>query len=149
MDTVSTIRITAEVENLAVIRRFVEEAAMALEADPGAVPDVVLAVNEIATNVIVHGYRGQPGIIEVEVGRMGDSLIVRVRDQAPAFDPLDVPPPDLTLPLEMRPFGGMGVYLAKQLVDEMTHLVTPQGGNELTLVKKKSIPKEESNDHYH
>lgn len=149
MDTVSTIRITAELKKLAVIRRFVEEAATALKADPDAITDIVLAVNEVATNVIVHGYQGQPGIIEVEVGQTGGSLVVRVRDQAPPFNPHDVPLPDLNLPLEKRPFGGMGVYLTKRLMDEVIHLVTPQGGNELTLVKKASILKEESNDHHH
>lgn len=148
MDTESTICITAELKNLAVIRRFVQETATALKADPAAIPDVILAVNEAATNIIVHGYRGQPGIIEIEVGREGNSLVVRLYDQAPPFDPNDVPPPDLTLPLEKRPFGGMGVYITKQLMDKVIHLVTPQGGNELTLVKKSSIPKEETNDHH-
>ncbi len=144
-------RITANLKDLALIRRFVEEAATALKADPAAIPDVILAVNEAVTNIILHGYRGQPGIVEIEVGREGDSLVVRLRDQAPPFDPNDVPPPDLTLPLEKRPLGGMGVYLTRQLMDKVVHLVTPQGGNELTLVKKKlwSIPKEQSNDYHY
>ena len=144
----STMRMTAELKDLSVIRCFVQEAATALQADPIVIPDVVLAVNEAATNVIVHGYGGQPGIIEIKVGREGNSLVIRLRDQAPPFDPNDVPPPDLALPLEERPFGGMGVYLTKQIMDQVIHLVTPQGGNELTLKKGwSSIPEEETNVH--
>ena len=135
-DTHSSLRISAELKQLVVIRRFIEETATAFKADPSAILDMLQAVDEAATNIIVHGYRGQPGMIEIEVRREGDSLVVRLRDQATPFDPTAVPPPDLTLPLEKRPLGGMGIYLARQLMDEMTHRVTSQGGNELTLVKK-------------
>jgi len=132
----SSLRISAELKQLVVIRRFIEETAAAFKADPSAILDILQAVDEAATNIIVHGYRGQPGTIEIEIRREGDSLLVRLRDQATPFDPTAVPPPDLTLPLEKRPLGGMGIYLARQLMDEMTHRVTSQGGNELTLVKK-------------
>ena len=136
MDKGATLRIAATLKELAAIRQFVEETAAALKVDPAAIPDVLLAVDEAATNVIMHGYRGQPGTIEIEMGRDGNSLLVRLRDQATPFDPTVLPPPDVTLPLEMRPLGGMGVYLIRKLMDAVTHRVTPQGGNELTLVKK-------------
>jgi serine/threonine-protein kinase RsbW len=136
MDTESSFRIAAELKNLSIIRRFVRETTTALGADPDAISDVILAVDEAATNSIVHGYQGQPGIIEIKVRRMGDSLVVCLRDQATSFDPAIVPSPDLTLPLEQRPFGGMGVYMMRQLMDKVTHRVTLQGDNELTMVKK-------------
>jgi serine/threonine-protein kinase RsbW len=139
MDTESTLRIAAELKNLSVIRRFVQQTATALDADPTVISDVILAVDEAATNIIVHGYQGQPGIIEVEMRRTGDSLVVCLRDQAFPFDPTAMPPPDLTLPLEQRPLGGMGIHLVRQLMDEVTHRITPQGGNELTIVKKGCI----------
>jgi len=136
MDRESTLHIAAELENLAVIRRFVEKSATALGADPAATSDVVLAADEAATNVMVHGYRGQPGTIEIEVSRMGDALVVCLRDRAAPFDPTTVPPPDLNRPLEERSPGGMGIYLMRHLVDEVTYHATPQGDNLLTLVKR-------------
>ena len=136
MELKSFFQISAELKNLALIRDFVQETATVLAADPVMLLDVVLAVSEVATNIMIHGYQGQPGLIEIEVGRAGNSLVVRLRDQAPPFDPTVVPDPDLTLPLEKRSPGGMGIYLARQLMDELTHRLTPQGGNELTLIKK-------------
>ena len=143
-------RIPAELHRLAEMRRLVEERAIALNVDASAVYDIILAVNEIATNIIVHGYRDQPGMIEIEVGQADDSLILRLRDQAPPFDPTLVPPPDTTLPLEKRPPGGMGLHITRRLMDAMTYRAIPNGGNELTLMKKgivATLPEEETHAH--
>lgn len=136
MNTRSSLRTTAELNNLAEIRRFVEETASALGVAPAVIPGVILAVDEAVTNIIVHGYQGQGGAVEIEVSREGDALVIRLRDEAAPFDPTSVPPPDLTLPLEQRTPGGLGIHLIRQIMDEITHRVTPQGGNELTLVKR-------------
>jgi anti-sigma regulatory factor (Ser/Thr protein kinase) len=136
MNTSPSLRTTAELKNLAEIRRFVEETASALGVAPAVISGVILAVDEAVSNIIAHGYQGQGGIVEIEVGRERDALVVRLRDEAAPFDPTSVPPPDLTLSLEQRTPGGLGIHLIRQTMDEMTHRLTPQGGNELTLVKK-------------
>jgi serine/threonine-protein kinase RsbW len=136
----SLLRISAELKNLATIRQFVEETALALRVDSKAIPDIVQAVDEAATNIVVHGYFGQPGDIEIEIRPENNSLVVALRDQARSFDPTTVPPPDLTLPLEERPFGGMGVFLIRHFMDEINYRVPAQGGNELVLVKNAVVP---------
>jgi serine/threonine-protein kinase RsbW len=130
------IRVAAEPANLARVRRFVEEQAVELGADENMVGDIIQAVDESVTNVIVHGYRGKPGIVEVEVRPVAGALIIQLRDHAPPFDPTSVPRPDLDLPLERRPLGGMGVHLTRELTDEATYRRPEGWGNELTLVKK-------------
>jgi serine/threonine-protein kinase RsbW len=132
----STLRVSAELKNLAVIRRHVSEAAANLRAGESAIDDMIQAVDESATNIIVHGYDGQPGAIEIEVAREGDALLVRIRDHAPPFDPTTYPPPDLTVPLEQRRYGGLGIHLTRECTDAMIYRVTPDGANELTLLKK-------------
>jgi len=132
----SILHISAELSNLAVMRRFVSEEGVNLQSEQAAIDDMIQAVDESATNVIVHGYRGCPGSIEIEVSREGDSLVVRIRDRAPPFDPTTHPPPDLTLPLEQRRYGGLGIHLTRECTDAMIYRVTPDGANELTLLKK-------------
>jgi serine/threonine-protein kinase RsbW len=144
--------VAANLQNLSRIRRFVAEQGAALGAALDAVDDMILAVDEIATNSVVHGYGNLDldasvegkAEIEVEVRREGGALVVCLRDEADLFDPRDVPPPDLSLPLEQRPLGGMGVYLVNQLVDELTHAARPQGGNELTLTIRAAIERPDS-----
>jgi serine/threonine-protein kinase RsbW len=127
---------SAELDNLAVIRLYIEETAQAYQAQNKAVGDLIQAVDEAVTNIIVHGYLGKPGQIELEVERENEFLVVRIRDQAPYFDPTVVPPPDLSLPLQKRPLGGLGVHLMRVFVDEMRYSALSQGGNELTLAKR-------------
>jgi len=134
-DAGATIAIDADVRRLADIRAFIRARAEAAGAEPGHRDDLVQAVDELVTNVIEHGYGERPGRVEVEVERAPSGLVVRIRDGAPAFDPSSVPTPRLDLPLAERPFGGMGVHLARTLTDAMRHRILPDGGNEVTLEK--------------
>jgi serine/threonine-protein kinase RsbW len=126
----------AGLSDLAGIRHFLEAAATDLGADGPTIRDLVIAANEAVANIIRHGYHGTPGPIEVIVEREADAIVVRLRDQAPVFDPTSYPPPDLTVPLEKRRAGGLGVHLTRTCVDRVSHIPLRRSGNELTLVKK-------------
>jgi anti-sigma regulatory factor (Ser/Thr protein kinase) len=132
---VARMRLTADLTDLAAIRRFVAAELESLRVDSSVTHDVLLALNELITNAIIHGYGRAPGPIEVEIACEGTALICRVRDAAPPFDPTQAPDPDITLPLHQRRPGGLGVFLARQLTDHMTHRALPDGGNETTLIK--------------
>ena len=130
------LQVKAELNNLGTIRRFVEESALSLTSDQSTAYAVAHAVDECATNIMEHGYRGQPGTIEIEIERAEDNLTIVLRDHASPFDPTVVPPPDLTRPLEDREPGGLGLYLTRQMVDDWSYRALPNGGNELTMVKR-------------
>jgi serine/threonine-protein kinase RsbW len=132
----ASLRLPAKLENLTAIRRFVDETAAGLGIDRATVADIVLAVDEAASNVVLHGYRGQPGSLEVEVKRGRNALVICLRDEAPPFDPTTVPAPDLAAPLEQQAVDGMGMHLIRQIMDSVIHRTSPQGGNELLLVKR-------------
>jgi serine/threonine-protein kinase RsbW len=140
METGFRLQLTAELKDLPEIQRFVSECLAALHADPAGEPDILLAVTEIVTNTLTHGYRGKPGWVEVLVRRNGDSLEVVLRDQAAPFDPTQAPDPDIRRPLRERLPGGLGIYLARHFVDRITYRTTPLYSNEITLVKKGVLP---------
>jgi serine/threonine-protein kinase RsbW len=129
-------RIPSDVGRLAEVRTMVRSTALAAGADQAFVDDLVQAVDETATNAIVHGHAGRPGWVEVGVASEGDRLVVTIEDDAPPFDPTTVPVPDLGVPPERRRPGGMGVHLTRLCVDEITHRPRPGGGNILTLVRR-------------
>jgi serine/threonine-protein kinase RsbW len=133
------LRVAATLENLSQIRHFVAEQGAALGASLDVVDDMILAVDECATNVVRHGYRGREGEVQVEVTKDADALIACLRDEAEPFDPRTVPQPDLSVPLEQRPLGKMGMFLVNQLVDRVDYRPRPSGGNELTLTLQAAI----------
>ena len=135
----SILQIAAELANLGVIRRFVEEMATGLKFDRNVIEDMLQAVEEAVANIILHGYDRRPGEIQVVVHREESGLVVQLRDRAPHFDPTGFPPPDLTLPLEERRPGGLGIYLMRKFTDTVTYRVTSDGSNELTLIKKQPV----------
>jgi len=136
MDPVSKLRVDSNVKNLSKIRNFIQKSASGMDATQEIIDDVILAVNEAATNIIIHGYKSQTGIIDIELWRESDAINARLTDQAPRFDPTKVPSPDLTLPLENRPVGKVGIHLIRHMVEEMIYEKPARGGNRLTLVKK-------------
>ena len=122
-------------DDLARVRQFIREEAARAGAGQVQIDDLVQAVDESVCNSIVHGYKGSPGAVEVEVARNSSSIVVHLRDQAPPFDPTTVPAPDVTKPLDEQRMGGLGVLLARELTDSIAYRHTRRG-NELTLTKR-------------
>jgi len=130
------LQIQAELSQLSTARQFVEDTGGQLSLPRAVIDPLVLAVDESISNIIQHGYKGQPGTIDIEIERGPDSMVARLRDQAPPFDPTRRPDPDTQLPLNQRPVGGMGVYLTRRSVDRVLYERTAAGDNQLTLIKK-------------
>jgi serine/threonine-protein kinase RsbW len=135
MTSAVTLRVPASRKLLADIRNFVKLQAADVFAGPDEIDDLIQAVDEAATNIIVHGYQDGSGEIDVIFQYQPGKILIVLRDQAPRFDPTHVPEPDIHLPLEQRPVGGLGVYLIRKCVDEFTYQPLNGSGNQLTLVK--------------
>jgi anti-sigma regulatory factor (Ser/Thr protein kinase) len=130
------LRIPADVGRLAEVRSLVREVAIGCGAPVVCIDDLVQAVDEAATNVIVHGYRGRAGWLEVTAEVVGDRIVITLEDEAPTVDPTLVATPDVTVPPERRQPGGMGVHLMRLATDELRHSPRPGGGNILTMARR-------------
>jgi len=114
------------------IEKFMRETGF---PDP-AILDIQLALEEAITNTIRHGYRGDPGTITLH-GRVSEGLlVVEITDNAPQFNPLTMPDPDVTSSLDERRVGGLGIYLIRQVTDRVAYRFE-QGKNILTISKRK------------
>ncbi len=83
---------------------------------------MTLVMEELVTNVILHSIGdGGTGRILLRVSRRAGSLWLELRDDAPPFDPCSVAPPDVTLGIDERQVGGLGVYLVRTLMDECSY----------------------------
>jgi anti-sigma regulatory factor (Ser/Thr protein kinase) len=123
----------AEVATLAkAIERFAATHALPLETWSA----INLALEELVTNIILHGYQGQPGrVIRVEIMLRPGVLELSVEDSASPFNPLLAPEPDLTLPLHQRVPGGLGVHLVRKMMDHLEYQ-SSVGKNKLSMIKR-------------
>jgi len=102
--------------------------------------DMYVAIEELVSNVIRHG--GRPGIrprVTVSAALTPGTLRVTVADNGPAFDPLSVPAPDLTQPIETRDIGGLGIHLVRSLMDDVQYR-RQHGRNHVRLRKRLRAP---------
>ncbi len=111
-------------ESLAGIADYVLQAAARSGLDKRATYRLRLAVDEIATNIVAHGYAeaGLSGSIRVAAEHLGDRLRVTLEDTAIPYNPLGQARPDnLDTPIAERPMGGLGVFLALQGCDRFAY----------------------------
>jgi serine/threonine-protein kinase RsbW len=102
--------------------RLVDEFAAAHGLPPADVTAVHLVLDEIVVNVIRHGYDDDlEHHIDVRLTLEGPVLTIEVEDDGRPFNPLDAPPPDLSLSIEERPLGGLGIHIVRMSMDEMSY----------------------------
>jgi serine/threonine-protein kinase RsbW len=125
-------------ESLSSIRDFVLQAAQEAGLDRAGAYAIQLAVDEACSNIIDHAYGGENrGEIECETVVRSDGLEVYLSDRGKPFEPLDVPEPDLTRPIEEVVPRGVGFYLMKKMVDELEYHHSAAKGNVMRLFKRK------------
>ena len=121
--------------DLAVVDAVLDRLAERTQLPPDTMSQIRIVCDEVLTNVIAHAFRDEEEHdITVSVEMVDRRLVLTVSDDGVPFDPLAVPPPDTSLPLEHRSAGGLGIHLVRHLVDEMTY-ARHGGRNVLTLVK--------------
>lgn len=110
---------------------------------------IELVAEEVLVNIITHGYPGEHiGDVEIESHspRRGQLKLV-IRDQGPAFNPLEQKRPvDCEAPLEKRPIGGLGLFFMDKLMNEVTY--TRENGSNILTLFKTSLPSAESSSRF-
>jgi len=98
---------------------------------------LTLSLDEIVSNVIRHGYSDTGDhIVEVRLTVHDGTVTAVVEDDGHPYDPRESPAPDLTLPVEQRGPGGLGIYLVKQMMDSIDY-ERKAGKNVLTVTASK------------
>jgi serine/threonine-protein kinase RsbW len=119
-----TLTLPGTLDALEPIGKYVVQAAADAGLDKKRIYRLRLAVDEIATNSVVHGYdeAGLKGELNIRVEIDEQALKIILEDEGNPFDPRQAPPPDhKDLPVEERPIGGLGIYLTLQGVDEFLY----------------------------
>ncbi len=128
-----TLTLRAELSELDQARRFLRDALRAVRLEEEEFYKIELALVEICVNIIRYAYPERAGTITVSVALV-PGVCLEIRDSGRPFDPRRVPSPDLDKHVKQGHKSGLGVYLARSLVDEFEY--RREGGeNVVTLIQ--------------
>ena len=126
------LRIEAKAENLEDVLRFVGEKISGFP--PQTQNRVILAVDEIFTNISRYAYSPGTGDVAIKVSA-GDGICVEFVDEGVEYDPLTAEAPDMGLPASEREPGGLGVYIVKGVMDSLEY--SRENGKNIVRIKKQ------------
>jgi serine/threonine-protein kinase RsbW len=131
--------IPAETCFLEIVGDFVRRCAMLAGHSNKVARLIELAIDEIASNAIIHGYKCDPnGIIKIETFSTKDSIVIALEEKGTKFNPLETISPDIDAPLSARKIGGLGLYIVRKIADELYYEELADMTKRFTFVKKIS-----------
>jgi serine/threonine-protein kinase RsbW len=137
--TTNALTVEADLDQLEQVRHFVTAASQTAKLDQSTTYKLRVAVDEIANNIIMHGYPalGTDGFIEVRAIFHDTGLSIQLEDTAIAYDPYACLVPDINLPTDEKPLGGLGIFLAKQNTDEFIYQRIGNKNRNILVVKHR------------
>ena len=127
----------AKTDALPDILGFVEETLDSFECPMKMQMAVSVAIEEVFVNIAHYAYGDGEGDVNLAIGfdDASRSVTFRMTDKGIPFDPLKKPDPDITLSAEDRDIGGLGIFITKKTMDQVTYAYE-NGENILTMIKK-------------
>lgn len=134
------LRLPGEIQQVRAACEFVVEVARDAGFGDDGIFQSQLAVEEIFTNIVEHGYQHNGGdkAIDIVTQVNDEKMTILILDDAELFNPLALDDPDPDTPLWEREHGGWGVYFVRQYMDAVQYI---EKNKRNCLVLEKKIPK--------
>ena len=128
--------INATVENIHTVTAFVDEQLEALGCPMKAQLQIDIAIDELFSNIAYYAYNPEegPATVQVEVQENPMAVVISFIDNGVPYDPLSKEDPDITLSAEDRNIGGLGIYMVKKSMDDVSYEY--KNGQNILRIKK-------------
>jgi len=133
---VKELTIAAKIENIEAVTDFVNEQLEALDCPMKAQMQIDIAIDELFGNIAHYAYNPEIGQATVRVEVIEEPLAVTITfiDNGVPYDPLAKADPDTTLSADERDIGGLGIFMVKKTMDEITYQY--KDGQNILAIKK-------------
>lgn len=127
----------ADVSALDAVTGFAEEQLEQFGCPLKLMMPLTVALEEVFVNVAHYAYPDGSGEVSLAIGHdpAQNTVTFRLTDSGIPFDPLSHEDPDLTLPAEQRPIGGLGIYMMKKTMDNVSYAY--EGGKNILTMQKQ------------
>ena len=131
------LRVDATVENIEKVTAFVDEQLAQLNCPLKAQMQIDIAIDELFGNIAHYAYNPKTGPATVRIDVLQDplSVVVTFIDNGKAYDPLAREDPDISLTAQEREIGGLGIFMVKKCMDEISYEY--KDGQNILCIKKK------------
>lgn len=117
-----SIEIINQIDEIERVSAFIEELGEELNLSLSLVMKINLAIEEAITNIIQYAYpKGSANTINLSTEYKDNELIFILTDRGEAFDPTQVSEVDTSLTAEERSIGGLGIFLVRKIMGEVTY----------------------------
>jgi serine/threonine-protein kinase RsbW len=113
----NTLTVQSELRELGKVREFLKENLVGLDLDEEDIYKVELSLVEMCSNIMRYAYPGDKGEIVISVWHEEGKFYLEVRDGGVPFDPRQVKRPTLDEMISREQMGGLGIFLARKLMD--------------------------------
>lgn len=129
------IKIKNELAGLGIVEEKFENFCQEYDIPDGARQKVSIVLDELLNNIVSYAYRDkEEHLIEIKFVLTGVRLAITIHDDGVPFNPFELDPPDLSLSLDERAVGGLGIFLVRKMMDEYLYS-RHIGKNVIRLVK--------------
>ncbi len=136
MSTNKTVRITNQRDQVDTVRKFFDDYSKENKLTEKTVHDIQMALDELLTNIVNYGYEdSDEHKIDVRFGINDDAVRVEIIDDSKPYNILEQESPDISLSVEDKPIGGLGIFLIKKLMSNVDYY-TKEGKNHLVMTKE-------------
>lgn len=131
------ITIAATVENIDVVTDFVNEQLESCDCPIKAQMQIDIAIDELFSNIAHYAYNPETGdaTVRVEVVEDPMAVVITFIDKGIPYDPLKKADPNTSLSAEEREIGGLGIFMVKKTMDDITYEY--KDGQNILKIKKK------------
>jgi anti-sigma regulatory factor (Ser/Thr protein kinase) len=131
-----TLIIRNDIDELNRLVMFLEILEEEWNLPPALVPSLNLALEEALSNIIFYAFeKGSENKISIDFSLKGTEMTIILTDGGKPYDPTKKEDPNINLPAEDRPIGGLGVFLIKKIMNEVTYNRV-DNKNQMTMVKR-------------
>ena len=136
MSTHKTVRITNQRDQIDTVRKFFDDYSKDNKLTEKTVHDIQMALDEVLTNIVNYGYEDtDEHQIDIHFGVNDDAVKVEIVDDSKPYNILEKDNPDISLSMEDKPIGGLGIFLIKKLMSNVDYY-TEEGKNHLVMIKE-------------
>ena len=127
---------SAVIESIPLVTAWIDEQLEQLNCPMKVQMQFDMAIDEIFGNIAYYAYRGKIGSAKVQLALQEDTrmLSITFMDQGIPFNPLSQKEPDTSLKAEKRKIGGLGIFLVKKIMDEVSYQY--RDGHNILCLKK-------------